>query len=99
MDYKSPDFGVRPSYIASTEGVADAAFRSGGTTLGVKGSNTGAIENALAGLVGEVTPALDRMIQTSEQHRYMAGAAKVGQIQAEDEIKGNPLTRDWEVAG
>lgn len=42
---------------------------------------------------------LNKMADIEYSNLYLGGQAKVGMIESEDEIEGNPLTRDWKVAG
>lgn len=50
-------------------------------------------------LTGKASGILMNLHEQHLEDRYLEGAAKVGQIESEEEIAGNPLSRDWEVAG
>lgn len=53
----------------------------------------------LQSLTGSLMPLAKQYTETTQMERYLEGQAKAGQIGSEQEIQGNPLTRDWEVAG
>lgn len=42
---------------------------------------------------------LNKMADIEYSNQYLEGAAQAGLIQSEDELQGDPLTRDWKVAG
>lgn len=42
---------------------------------------------------------LNNMADVAYDALYLEGAAQAGQIKSEEELDGNPLTRDWKVAG
>lgn len=50
-------------------------------------------------IAGPLVQALDKMAVQHLEDQYLEGQALAGQIQSEEEIEGNPLTRDWKVAG
>lgn len=70
----------------------------GNSTIEV-GSNDDWANKLIVDLAGQAKPLLDDMASVELQNRYLEGSAKVGQIQSEADIQGNPFSRDWEVAG
>lgn len=50
-------------------------------------------------LAGQAEGSLLQAADVARQNLYLKGQADVGMIQSEAEIQGNPLTKDWEVAG
>lgn len=48
---------------------------------------------------GEAVKVLNKAADTEYANLYLEGASKAGVIESEDELEGNPLTRDWKVAG
>ena len=42
---------------------------------------------------------LNKMADIEYSNLYLEGQAKAGVIESEEELQGNPLTRDWKVAG
>lgn len=50
-------------------------------------------------LTGQLMPVAKQYTEVTQMDKYLQGQAKAGQISSEEEIQGNPLTRDWEVAG
>lgn len=53
----------------------------------------------LQGLGQNIAGTLNQLADLELSSRYLEGQAKAGIIESEDAIQGNPLTRDWEVAG
>lgn len=51
------------------------------------------------GLAQNGAQVLNRMADLEFSNQYLEGQAAVGVIQSEEELQGNPLTRDWKVAG
>ena len=70
----------------------------GNSTIEV-GSDDDWANKLIVDLAGQAKPLLDDMAGMELQNRYLEGSAKVGQIQSEADIQGNPFSRDWEVAG
>lgn len=50
-------------------------------------------------LGGEAVKLLNKAADTEYANLYLEGASKAGVIESEEELQGNPLTRDWKVAG
>lgn len=50
-------------------------------------------------IAGNASQALNKMADIEFSNLYMEGQAAVGVVQSEEELQGNPLTRDWKVAG
>lgn len=95
-DYNGVDFGARDTRQAFQGQVANVAFQPDKTITVGDGDWAGSLIKDLTGKASGI------LMNLHEQHledRYLEGAAKVGQIESEEEIAGNPLSRDWEVAG
>lgn len=57
------------------------------------------LDRTLQNILGAGIDFAEKGFQRSTEEAYLDGAAKVGQIQSEAELQGDPLTRDWAVAG
>lgn len=56
-------------------------------------------ERVLSAVLGVGSKLAERAFQMDLEEQYLAGVAKAGTIESEAELEGNPLTRDWQVAG
>ncbi len=56
-------------------------------------------DNTLHMILGSVEKLGQQQLSNSQEEAYLQGAAKVGQIDSEQQLEGNPITRDWAVAG
>ena len=56
-------------------------------------------DKLLSKMGADATRVLDKMVDVRLSDLYLEGQAKAGIIESEDELEGNPLTRDWKVAG
>lgn len=95
-DYKAPVFNIRD----------EREFRASQ----VSGADTRALQIATAGddqwaarmlenLGNQTAATMNKLADIEFQNLYLEGAAKAGVIESEQELEGNPLTRDWQVAG
>lgn len=50
-------------------------------------------------IAGNASQALNKMADIEFSNLYLEGQASVGIVKSEEELQGNPLTRDWKVAG
>lgn len=69
----------------------------GPSTLGDGGE--GYRDQLIQSLLGQAGQVMQQGIQTSEEDAYLAGAAKAGQIESEEQLQSSYLTRDWSTAG
>ncbi len=93
---KSVDFGLRDTRQIQGGGVAG----SGATAKVPFAVGDNQWRDKMFEQLGHTAAAtLDKMADVEYSNLYLEGQAKVGLIQSEDEIEGNPLTRDWQVAG
>lgn len=95
-NYQAPDFGVRDTEQVAAPQVAQSDNRV--TPVQNVGDSQWAAR-LVQGLGGKIAGDLDNFADISRQNLYLKGQADVGLIHGENEIDGNPLTRDWEVAG
>ena len=56
-------------------------------------------DKMLEQLGGTAANMLNKMADIEFSNLYLEGQAKAGVIESEEELQGNPLTRDWQVAG
>lgn len=63
------------------------------------GRSVSLTDRILGDVLGDARNKLYQMQDIRLHNRYLAGQAKAGIIESEDEIQGNPMTRDWELAG
>lgn len=56
-------------------------------------------DKMLEQLGGNAANMLNKMADIEFSNLYLEGQAKAGVIESEEELQGNPLTRDWQVAG
>ena len=96
-DYSGVDFGAQDTRTIYQGQINQVQFQPNKEiTVGEKSDWVGKL---IGDLGGKVANQLNDLGQQHLQDRYLEGAAKVGQIESEEEIQGNPITRDWEVAG
>lgn len=94
---ESPQFDTTDRREAQWSGVSGPGATKGATTVG--GSNGDPLVRALGKLGSISADGLNKLGDLHYRNRYLEGQAKAGIIESEDEIQGNPLTRDWELAG
>ncbi len=56
-------------------------------------------DRLIEGILGAGQKLATQGFETSLEEAYMAGQAKAAQLETEDQLEGNPLTKDWAVAG
>lgn len=95
-DYQAPEFNVRDEREVRGGQVAGADTRSAAPiTFGDESWRDRMLEQ-LGRQGGAI---LDKAADIEFSSLYLEGQAKAGVIESEDELEGNPLTRDWKVAG
>lgn len=65
----------------------------------VQVGDAGWASRLLGGIAESVGKVVSHAQEAEYEQRYLEGQAKAGRIASEDEIGGNPLTKDWEIAG
>ena len=95
-DYAGAQIQSRDTREIATPNIATPQFRPS-PTISVGDSMWQA--NLIKDITGSTVRVLGEEHREEIQNRYLEGAAKVGQIESEAEIQGNPLSRDWEIAG
>ena len=94
-DYKAPEFRVQDTRTTPNTQVAQGA--AAGQTVSI--GDDGWRDKMLADLAGKGAQLLEKAADIEYGNLYLEGQAAAGVIESEDEIQGNPLTRDWKVAG
>lgn len=94
--YNAPEFNVRDTRQYNQSGVARGDY-SANTTVQV--GDDGWRDKLLSKIVQDWTPVADKYVDLRLQEEYVKGQMAAGIIESEDELEGNPLTRDWRVAG
>ncbi|HVH93231.1 MAG TPA: hypothetical protein VM783_17840 [Candidatus Acidoferrum sp.] len=94
--YQPPEFRVQDTRRVTQSGVAQADTR---VAPDVNVGDDSWRDRFIEGLGNTSAGLLNKMADVQFSNLYLEGQAKVGVIQSEEEIQGNPLTRDWEVAG
>lgn len=94
--YEAPNFQVRDTRQFQSSGVAQADTRPAGTVS--VGDDTWR-SKLLEGFGNQAANVLNKMADVEFSNLYLEGQAQAGMIESEDELQGNPLTRDWKVAG
>lgn len=95
-DYQAPQFqGVQQ--VSPTQ----QAVQSGNyaPVQDVRLGETDWKDSFVARMGGKAAQMLERAAEGKLQSLYLEGAAQAGIIESEEELQGNPLTRDWKVAG
>jgi len=95
-DYQAPEFNVRDERRTPEGQVAAADTRSAAPIT--FGDSTWR-DRMLQQLGGQGAQVLEKMADIEFSNLYLEGQAKAGIIESEAELEGNPLTRDWKVAG
>lgn len=95
-DYKPSDFRVKDERSTPGQQVAAADTRAQGPIT--FGDDTWR-DKLLGSFVGQGQAVLEKMADVEYGNQYLEGQAQAGLIESEDELEGNPLTRDWKVAG
>lgn len=94
--YQAPEFRVRDTREFQHVQVAAADTRVAPPL--VVGDDSWR-DKMLEQLGGNAANMLNKMADIEFSNLYLEGQAKAGVIESEEELQGNPLTRDWQVAG
>ena len=94
--YQAPEFGVRDTREFRQAQVAAADTREAPPRI--VGDDSWR-DKMLEQLGGNAANMLNKMADIEFSNLYLEGQAKAGVIESEEELQGNPLTRDWKVAG
>ena len=94
--YQAPEFLVRDTREFRQSQVAAADTRVAPPLI--VGDDSWR-DKMLEQLGGTATNMLNKMADIEFSNLYLEGQAKAGVIESEEELQGNPLTRDWQVAG
>jgi len=94
-DYKAPGFDVKDTRSVADVQVAGSDNRSNLQTFGDSDWRTKMISQFGQQLGGT----MDKLADIEFSNLYLEGQAAAGVVESEDELAGNPLTRDWKVAG
>ena len=94
--YQAPEFRVRDTREFQRSQVAAADTRVAPPLI--VGDDSWR-DKMLEQLGGTAANMLNKMADIEFSNLYLEGQAKAGVIESEEELQGNPLTRDWQVAG
>lgn len=94
--FNAPEFRPQDRRTVEQANVAAADTR---VAPDIQVGNESWRDKLLQDIVGTGAPLLNKMADTEFSNLYLEGQAAVGQIESEDELQGNPLTRDWKLAG
>lgn len=94
--YQAPEFRVRDTREFKQSQVAAADTRVAPPLI--VGDDSWR-DKMLEQLGGNAANMLNKMADIEFSNLYLEGQAKAGVIESEEELQGNPLTRDWQVAG
>ena len=94
--YQAPEFRVRDTQEFQHAQVAAADTRVAPPL--VAGDDAWR-DKMLEHLGGTTANMLNKMADIEFSNLYLEGQEKAGVIESEEELQGNPLTRDWQVAG
>lgn len=93
--YTAPEFGGRDTREITRQQLVGASPVRGPI---VGGDDTWR-DRMLADFAGKGAQIMEKAADLEFQREYLEGAAAVGIVESEDALEGNPLTRDWRVAG
>ena len=94
--YQAPEFRVRDTREFQRSQVAAADTHVAPPLIAGDDSWR---DKMLEQLGGTAANMLNKMADIEFSNLYLEGQAKAGVIESEEELQGNPLTRDWQVAG
>lgn len=95
-DYQAPEFNVRDTREIRGGQVAAADTRAAAPIrVGDDSWRTRMIEQ----LGNQAVSTLSKLEDLEYSNQYLEGQAAAGVVESEAELEGNPLTRDWKVAG
>lgn len=95
-DYNAPQFGVRDTRTVQGGQVAQGDTRP---KADIMAGDDMWMDKLVANLASGASATLNKMADVAFQSEYLDGAAQAGVAASEEELQGNPLTRDWKVAG
>lgn len=95
-DYQAPNFQVRDTREFSGQRIVDVDARP---VLPHQVGDDTWRDKMLEGMMSQGAQVLNKMADQEFNNLYLEGQAQAGIIESEDELQGNPLTRDWKVAG
>ena len=94
--YNAPEFNVQDTRQFRQDAVQQADTRvNPGLTVG----DSAWRDNLLVSLGKTGIQLADKATDIELSNQYLEGQAQAGIAASEDELQGNPLTRDWKVAG
>lgn len=94
--YQAPEFRVRDTREYQQTQVAAADTRVSPPLI--VGDDSWR-DKMLEQFASNAASMLNKMADIEYSNLYLEGQAKAGVIESEEELQGNPLTRDWKVAG
>ena len=94
--YTPPEFQVRDTREFRQAQVAPADTRAAAP---IQVGDVAWRDKLIESLSGTAANVLNKMADIEYSNLYLEGQSKAGLIESEDELEGNPLTRDWKVAG
>lgn len=95
-NYQAPQFQTQDRRVVQEQQVAAADTRPNYE----RNVGDGQWRDRLFANIGnQAANALNKMADIEFSNLYLEGQASVGVVKSEEELQGNPLTRDWKVAG
>lgn len=94
--YQAPEFRTRDTREFQQSQVVGADTRAQAPLIVGDASWR---DKMLESLGNQVSGVLNKMADIEFSNTYLEGQAQAGVIESEEELQGNPLTRDWKVAG
>jgi len=94
--YQAPEFRTRDTREFQQSQVAGADTRAQAPLI--VGDDSWR-DKMLESLGNQASGVLNKMADIEFSNLYLEGQAQAGVIESEGELQGNPLTRDWKVAG
>ena len=95
-DYKAPNFQLRDTREFVGQRIQSADPRP---VLPRQVGDDTWRDKMLEGMLSQGQQVLTKMADVELSNLYLEGQAAAGVVASEDELQGNPLTRDWKVAG
>lgn len=93
--YEQPNFSGRDTRQVQEQRVAGAGASGGPLRAGDDQWQA----RLLTGLGQGASATMSKLADIEFSNAYLEGQAQAGVIQSEDELQGDPITRDWKVAG
>jgi len=94
--YQAPEFRTRDTREFQQSQVAGADTRAQAPLI--VGDDSWR-DKMLESMGNQASGVLNKMADIEFSNLYLEGQAQAGVIESEEELQGNPLTRDWKVAG